>query len=282
MYYKIVNEIGNGDCMDKIPYWSFGKTILAIAILKLVEEDKLDLDKSYFDTKATLRQLLRHEAGYSDYYMSKAYHQAVAANEEAWPFDLMLEKTSNQELAYNPGEGWQYSNIGYYYVRKLIEDTCKSSLQEALNRLVFLPLGINDIGHAVKNSDLNEMKHIRKDYNPNWLYHGLLIGSLKSAVTILHALSNGHIINSNLLREMKTPYNLNFDIGNRPWQNPAYALGMMYDNTEGSISYGHTGMGPDSIVCVYHFEKENITIGVSSPVSDQGQVEFEVIKHKNM
>jgi len=123
---------------------------------------------------------------------------------------------------------------------------------------------------------------VKTGYKPNWLYHGLLVGSLESACKILDSLSNGRLINRSLLREMKDVYELHFDIGNRPWKTPGYALGLMFDNTKGAISYGHTGMGPDSIICVYHFEDDNCTVAVSKEVKDQGEVEYDLIRIKNM
>ena len=35
----------------------------------------------------------------------------------------MLARTAADRLVYEPGKGWGYSNIGYYFVRRLIEQT---------------------------------------------------------------------------------------------------------------------------------------------------------------
>ena len=42
-------------------------------------------------------------------------------NEDAWPADEMLARTAADRLVYEPGKGWGYSNIGYTFVRRLIE-----------------------------------------------------------------------------------------------------------------------------------------------------------------
>jgi CubicO group peptidase (beta-lactamase class C family) len=275
MYY-VISKNNNYSSDDKtVPWWSFGKTVLATAVMKLVEQNRLELDKSYKNIPGTLKQLLRHEAGQPDYASSKAYHEAVAVNETPWDFDQLIEKSNRHELLFQPGEGWMYSNIGYYYIRKIIEETMSCSLQEALDELIFKPLSISDVTVAGEQSDLINCSHVKEDYQPRWLYHGMLIGSLESACTILDALSKGKLVSSESLLHMKEAYELHFDIGNRPWKRPAYALGLMMDLEDGS--FGHTGMGPDSIVAVYHFPTEDMTLAVSKESVDQGEVEFEMI-----
>lgn len=270
--YCIINDDIQSSDDKKVPWWSFGKTVLATAILKLVENGELKLEEKYL-IDGTLKQLLRHETGLSDYGGSKAYHEAVDKNQAPWSFDEMIEKTNRKELLFNPGEGWMYSNIGYYYIRRIIEETMHLSLQESLNILLFEPLSL-DVKVAEENSDLRDCIHVRENYRPKWLYHGMLVGSVESACQFLHHLANGKIINESMLNELLDVHELHFDIGDRPWKKPSYGLGIMMDLSD--RSYGHTGMGPDSVIAIYHFPKEKTTIGVSMNTQDQGIVEFKV------
>lgn len=263
-----------------VPWWSFGKTVLATAILKLVEEGHLSLDQHYFGLDGTLEQVLRHESGLKDYY-SKAYDEAVEKGETPWSFDVLLEKTNSQRPIGGAGEQFHYSNIGYYYIRKLIEDTMNMSLEKALYSLIFKPLSINDVFVAQKPDDLNVCPHgVIKGYHPCWLYHGMIIGSLDSSCIFLDHLSSGKIISFDMLEKMKKAYMIPFDIGNRPWKKPGYALGLMIDAVEGSLhSFGHTGSGPGSTIAVYHFPNVNggMTVATTSESSDQSVVENKVI-----
>ncbi len=261
---------------DWIPWWSFGKTVLATCILRLVEENKLDLQGQYFNNKATLIQVLRHEAGYGDYGYESIYQKAVDQNESPWTFDEMIEKTNNEALIFDPGSHWQYSNIAYYHLRRLIEETTKLSITEALNNLIFHAIGIMGVKVAKSKEDLELCRYVSKDYHPKWLYHGMLIGSLKAACQFLNHLSKGRILSKETLEVMQDIYPLNFSVGHRPWQQPAYALGLMVDNRKDEkYSYGHTGMGPDSVISVYHFPKLQPpkTIAVIMDTDDQSQVE---------
>ena len=68
-----------------VPWWSFTKTVIAAAALVLVQKKRLALDRPLADRRYSLRQLLQHRAGLTDYGELAAYHQAVAAGDEPWP-----------------------------------------------------------------------------------------------------------------------------------------------------------------------------------------------------
>ena len=94
----------NGDAAD-VPWWSFSKTVIAAAALALVRDGRLALDEPLPDRPYTLRQLLQHRAGLTEYGRLPAYHEAVARNEDAWPADEMLARTAADRLVYEPGNG---------------------------------------------------------------------------------------------------------------------------------------------------------------------------------
>lgn len=268
-----------------IPWWSIAKTVIATAIFKLVEQDKLSLTEKYFGLEGTLEQVLRHEAGIPDYEFLKSYNDAVTNKEKAWPPEEMLVRSNVEKLRYKPGESWAYSNIGYYYLRLLIEKATNLSLEEAINQLVFYDIGINDVIVAKDEDDLLKCTNgVKSEYDPNWVYHGMLIGSLKSACIFIDKLASGEIINKSSFNKMKEPYELNFEMGNRPWSKPSYSYGMMVDNQEGILhSYGHTGGGPGSVVAVYHFPngRDKVTIASYSSVEDESIVENDVVRKYN-
>ncbi len=151
----------NGDTAD-VPWWSFSKTVIAAAALALVRDGHLTLDDLLPDRPYTLRQLLQHRAGLTEYGRLAAYHEAVARNEDAWPAGEMVARTKADRLVYEPGKGWGYSNIGSYFVRRLIEQTTDRSLGDALDHLVLKPLGITGVRFAA------ERAHYSPDYDPRW------------------------------------------------------------------------------------------------------------------
>jgi CubicO group peptidase (beta-lactamase class C family) len=238
--------ISIGDTAD-VPWWSFTKTVIAAAALALVRDGRLALDESLADRPYTLRQLLQHRAGLTEYGRLPAYHEAVERNEDAWPADEMLARTGADRLVYEPGKGWGYSNIGYYFVRRLIERATDRPLGDALDHLVLRPLGIADVRFAADRA------HYSSGYDPRWVYHGLLVGPIAQASLLLQRLLVGDLLPPPLLSAMCDRYLVGGPIAGRPWQTPSYGLGLMIgETTGGELIAGHTGGGPGSAVAVYH------------------------------
>jgi len=238
--------VGSGDAPD-VPWWSFTKTMLAAAALALVRDGNLSLDETLPGRPYTLCQLLQHRAGLSEYGRLRAYHEAVERNDDAWPADEMLARTEADRLIYEPGKGWQYSNIGYFHVRRLIEQATESPLGVAVNTLVFKLLGIDGARLVTERKDFSPQ------YDHKWVYHGLLVGPLDQAALLLHRLLTGDLLPRDLLSAMRDRYPVGDPIAGRPWKTPAYGLGLMIgETTGGELIAGHTGGGPGSVVAVYH------------------------------
>jgi CubicO group peptidase (beta-lactamase class C family) len=168
----------NGAAAD-VPWWSFSKTVIAAAALALVRDGRLVLDEPLPDRPYTLRQLLQHRAGLAEYGRLPAYHEAVGRNEDAWPADEMLARTAADRLVYEPGKGWGYSNIGYYFIRRLIEQTTGHAFGDAFDDLVLKPLGIVGVRFAADRA------HYSPEFDPRWVYHGLLVGPIAQAALLL-------------------------------------------------------------------------------------------------
>lgn len=236
-----------------VPWWSFTKTVLAAAALTLVRDGKLDLDAALPDAAFTLRQLLRHEAGLADYGELPEYHAAVARHEPAWPADEMMRRLDGHRLRYVPGVGWRYSNVGFMWVARLIERATDLSLAEALGQQVLMPLGLSRVRLATERAELNgEYLGHSLDYDPAWVYHGLLIGPVSAAARLLDEMIGGRLLPARLVEDMQATRVLGGPMAGRPWRAPGYALGLMRGPVEGGLMLaGHTGCGPGSVVAVY-------------------------------
>ncbi|QGY38939.1 serine hydrolase [Pseudodesulfovibrio cashew] len=264
-----------------VPWWSFSKTVMAAAALVLVDQGRLRLDEPVKGQPFTLRHLLQHTAGVPDYWVLKAYHEAVAQGREPWSFDTLLEKARANVLLFEPGAGWQYSNIGYAYVRREIERVTNGCLASALEELLFAPLGIQDAGLALglddmRRTGLGELEN----YHPGWVYHGVVVGTLRAAASFLAELSSGKLLKQETFFAMRSPLALKVSVEGRPWMEPGYGLGMMVDTAPSRHCWGHTGLGPGSSIGVYHFhEPVSVTVAVFGQTEDQGEVESEVVRY---
>jgi CubicO group peptidase (beta-lactamase class C family) len=124
---------------------SVGKQFTATAVMMLVEEGKVALDdplSKYFQDappawkQVTVRQLLSHTAGFTDYPedfdMRRDYTEA----------DL-IRKVKAIPLAYPPGTAWSYSNLGYLTLGVLIHKVTGQFYGDFLQQRIFRPLGMS-------------------------------------------------------------------------------------------------------------------------------------------
>ena len=134
---------------------SIGKQFTATAVLLLVEEGKIGLNDplaKYFDSgpswwkDVTIRELLSHTAGFTDYPKD---------------FDLRNNYTEDELLkvveaippAYPPGTSWAYSNLGYVTLGILIHRVSGQYFGDFLRERVFRPLAMTTT-RIVSESDI--------------------------------------------------------------------------------------------------------------------------------
>lgn len=262
-------------CEQIVPWWSFTKTVLAAAALALVRDGRLQLDHRLDGRRFTLRQLLQHRAGVVNYGALAAYHRAVESNEEPWTVPELLRKADAGELLFAPGEGWDYSNIGYLFVRQMVESACGASLDDALQRLIFRPLDIGGPRIAMTREDLADVAMgTATSYHPGWVYHGLLVGRVDHAALTLDRVQTTDLLPCHLREAMCAVHPLGGPLQGRPWQTTGYGLGLMIGTgPEGQHVLGHTGGGPGSTIAVYRNDESGCTAAAFSPGDDTNVVE---------
>jgi CubicO group peptidase (beta-lactamase class C family) len=264
-----------GGQSNLVPWWSFTKTVLAGAALALVAQHRLDLDEPVkvdpsddqaIDDRAiedapterkpfTLRHLLQHTSGLPDYGGLPEYHAAVMARQEPWTHQELLQRVSSSNLLFAPGTSWAYSNVGYLFVRRIIEQTMDSDLDLALRALVFDPLGIHSVFIARTAHDLDcTVWGNERRYHPGWVYHGLAVGPASAAAGVLDRLLYSPFLPSHLKTDMLHAVSVGGPFAGRPAVEPGYGLGLMVDlqSPFGRMA-GHTGQGPGSTAAVYSF-----------------------------
>lgn len=263
-----------------VPWWSFTKTVLAAASLRLVEEGKLVLDARVGDAPYTLRHLLQHRAGIPNYGGLLAYVEAVRRGEPPWSVARLLQNVGAGTLDFAPGTNWNYSNVGYLFVRQTIEHATGLGVGAAIQRLVLEPAGLASVRFLETAQQFEETAWGGgQGYDPRWVYHGLLAGSPLDAVRLLRALMSGAVIAPGLMAEMVSPWPLGGPLPGRPWQATGYGLGLMIGTMQrAGRAAGHSGGGPGSVCAVYHFGDRAMpcTVGVFARGEDEGVVEHEV------
>jgi CubicO group peptidase (beta-lactamase class C family) len=124
---------------------SVGKQFTATAVMMLVEAGKVGLDDPlthYFPEappswkEVTVRQLLSHTAGFTDY--PKDFDERKDYTEEE-----LLKIVESIPLAYPPGTSWGYSNLGYLTLGILIHKVTGEFYGDFLQQKIFRPLNMS-------------------------------------------------------------------------------------------------------------------------------------------
>jgi D-alanyl-D-alanine carboxypeptidase len=270
-----------GERSEVLPWWSITKSVLSAAVLKLVELGAVRLNDRFEDWPFTIRHLLQHTSGLTT-YGGPAYHQAVAAAEPVWTIDALLARCNAKRLLFEPGERWAYSNIGYLFIRQLIERATASDIDSALKQLIFAPLQMKNTRIALTPSELIHTHWgNNSNYDPLWVYHGLLIGPPTDAVMFLARLWAGDIVSPSTLLEMQEARILGGALPGRPWSTAGYGLGLMIGAMEGvGRVVGHSGVGPDSVSALYVFVDlpGRPVVAAFAQGADEGVAEHEVVR----
>ena len=92
------------------------------------------------------------------------------------------------------------------------------------------------------------------NYDPRWVFHGLLIDPPTDAVNFLKQLLTHEFLPKSLLAAMQDRRVLGGELPNRPWEDGGYGLGLMIDNIKGvGRAVGHSGVGNVSVSALYAF-----------------------------
>jgi D-alanyl-D-alanine carboxypeptidase len=271
-----------GAAFAVFPWWSFTKTVLAVAAMRLVEAGRLELDAPRPGKAYTLRQLLTHRAGVPNYGGLDAYHEAVVRGEDAWSRERLLGAVHADRLDFPPGTAWAYSNVGYLFARDAVEEAAGLPLAEALRDWVLDPLGLSQVRLAASRADFAEVFWPRlRAYDPRWVYHGCLIGPPADAARLLHAVLNGELLSPASLAVMLDRFTpLGGALPGRPVTEQGYGLGFMIGRMgEAGRVIGHNGAGPGSVNAVCHFPDlpRPVTVAVFTDGEDEGAAEFEAL-----
>src|SRR5437879_7871088 len=123
---------------------SVGKQFTATTVMMLAEEGKIGLDDpltKYFPhappswREVTVRELLSHTAGFTDYPEKFDFRKD-------WTEDELLKVVEGIPLAYPPGTKWDYSNLGYLTLGILIHKVTGEFYGDFLRERIFNPLGM--------------------------------------------------------------------------------------------------------------------------------------------
>jgi D-alanyl-D-alanine carboxypeptidase len=150
-----VRNIETGQPMrpgDRTRIASTAKAFSGAVALSLVSKGRLSLGDTIGERlpglpeawhDVTLRQLLDHTSGIPDFSLEEGYRQAVFASlKKAPPPEKLLTYVYGEDLLFEPGTRYHYSNSDNIAVGLMVESATGRSYEEQLRQRVYAPLGL--------------------------------------------------------------------------------------------------------------------------------------------
>jgi len=205
---------------SKFNLFSITKQFTAILILQLVEESKIDLNKSISDylsyyredtgKKISIHHLLTHSHGIPDIEYKKLPMQINLSTED------FIVKYASGDLKFEPGSKFKYSAItGYTILSAIIEKVTNKTYEQVLNEKILHRLNMSNSGFIHYDKSVSKMTtSFLKDVNTIRLHFFMFdcngSSSIYSTVEDLYLYSKGLKENKLLSPETEallfTPY----------------------------------------------------------------------------
>lgn len=216
---------------------SVSKQFTAAAILQLVQRKKISLNdrlSKFFPTfpkgdDITIHMLLCHMSGLQMDF-DELYLNNVSITK-----DSVLTYIEKKELLFSPGSNTAYSNIGYYLLARIIEQSSGDSYAEYLKHNIFKKANMNNTGvitnaelinKRAKNYILTDKKYSNNPYI-NWAYnigHDGIYSTVEDLALWDNQLYDTTILSKEMKQLMFTSYN-DQDFGYGFLINPFYNHG---------------------------------------------------------
>ncbi|MEQ8766428.1 MAG: serine hydrolase domain-containing protein [Planctomycetota bacterium] len=217
---------------------SLTKLFTQLAMLRLVDQDRLDLDAPIGAYRPSLpaalhslttRQLLRNRSGLPRELDGEMLGVGLDASGRGGPFLDSIDVA----LSFEPGTKEQYSNVGYWVAGAVVEAITELPWASAVQRLVIDPAGLENtgtgaggpgraswtIGHVEAESELRpamQVEYARR------LSSGGMYSTANDLLRLFEALREQSLLSSEASREFRT----SFDDSRSPDREQLFAGGL--------------------------------------------------------
>jgi CubicO group peptidase (beta-lactamase class C family) len=251
---------------------SISKTFTAALILKMVEAGHLDLDETLdtyllisgleYGDQMTIRQLLSHTAGVFDHLNSSTFwNDPNNYSTKVWHHDEIFQFAVDAGAYFPPGEGYAYSNTGFYILGAVAEKLLGEDLTDIFESWVFEPLGLENTFYddfSMMGNTIDNLAESERAYD----YHlsaagaaGAIVSTPSDIAKFGKALYEGDFLSQDHIDAML------INIG-APLGGSDYGLGTRLWDDFGIYHYGHTGSLMDYRNIMMHVPDKSITIAI--------------------
>jgi len=269
---------------------SISKSYMAVEILQLKEQDKIDLDApmtKYLPAKysryiknassVTVRMLLNHTSGLPEYNEAPSFVSNVILHPlQNFSSEDCLKAINGKEFQFPPGSKYKYTNTNYLLL-SLIGDVVTGDHAAYIKKNIFKPLGLNN---SYYGKDLNYLKGLSLPQS-YWdvFNNGIAINATPfqqmtvacskgddgivctttDAIKYLKGLMEGKLLNEGSMKEL-----MNFVKDEQG--NKKYSMGMIYFDLGGLPAYGHGGGGIGSGCGLLYIPSHKVYVFMSTNI----------------
>jgi CubicO group peptidase (beta-lactamase class C family) len=196
---------------------SLSKSVTAVGVMKLVEDGKLSLEtpiSSYFpdfmpdySKDITIQHLLNNSSGMeANIGRTDDNGNGLMPEETAITFNEVLEKFKDSKIKFEPGQGYDYNNFGYFLLANIIEKVSGQSYANFIQQTVFKPAGMKNTAIASFKSlhqkaqpylglGMTEFIKFNSPFHPSWLMGAADMNSTTvDLFKFMQALDNGTLL----------------------------------------------------------------------------------------
>lgn len=263
---------------------SIAKTYMAVGILKMYEQGKIDLDAPmtrYLPEKysryimgaekVSVRMLLNHTSGIPEYNSAPAYVTRLLQHPDyAFTPEEYLQYIEGKPLSFAPGSRYSYRNTNYLLLA-LIADALTGDHAKFIAENIFTPAGLshtfyrnhpgylnypnltNAYWDRYSNGILENASQMQRNNVAALIGDDGIVATPVDAVKFLKGLMEAKLFTPETLEIMKT------------WVkdkegNPNYGLGLDHAIFRGQPAYGHSGGGIGAGCQLYYFPGKNLYV----------------------
>lgn len=251
---------------------SVSKVLTATAVLKLVNAKRIDLDQKVTHylpefpyPEVTVRMLLTHRSGMRNYaYFTDRDKNVWDRHNTLTNQDILtIMGTKNIALEQKTGTRFAYCNTNYAMLALIIEKVTKLSYREAMNQIIFKPLGMKNT--FVLDFD-KDKKNVAPSYKANKVEIGIdyldavngdknIYSTIRDLLLFDRARNSPSFLEPDLLAQVYVGYS------NERKGTKNYGLGIRMVNWEnGKNFYFHNGWWHGFTSSYITLKDENVTI----------------------
>ncbi len=269
---------------------SMSKTFLSVAILKLVELGKLNLDDKISDLlsdsleidripngrQVTVRQLLGMRSGIPNYMEYDAYSKMVENDpDRKWSAEDCIKIIYDAEPSFKADSSYEYSNTNYSVLQYILEKVTGESYEKALRKFIFDPAGMKNTyvevheereggfkGLHTHGYDMQGKKVIDvTEYNDGFgLGDGGIVSTAEDMMLFVHALlETKSLLSENILHEMLQVKG-----------EDRYGLGIYQEQAGDELAWTHNGSASGFSGQYYYLPKAKMIIILLTNIAGSG------------